>query len=307
MGRAEYYRKKQEGKTASDALASTGSAVMSWIPFTSAFSWIPTLAQEIHVKPLFNLNNNQWSGKTIGSSSTLGSTSNLVEIGDKFRAKSINNAGTNTYLGGIEQSGGSQVQDWNKLWKLNADVAGLAAGAYNAISGALSKTGEVGVDAAKNTPKNDNGGFLANLFKKKTDITPVVEASGEGLKNVPIKSLETTPNLSLKDLSSVNLPQAEMPTIPSSKLSENIDKWKELFTEYSAIPKSSMNETNFKGWLKETNKIKQLGKDAEEIYEEFMNYNSESNDEDKRNKLLKEAYDRTSQGIMQNLNMNIGR
>lgn len=307
MGRAEYYRKKQEGKTASDALASTGSAVMAWIPATSSFSWIPTLAQEINVKPLFNLNNNQWSGKTIGSSSTLGSTSNLVEIGDKFRAKSINNAGTNTYLGGIEQSGGSQVQDWNKLWKLNADVAGLAAGAYNAISGALSKTGEVGVDAAKNTPKNDNGGFLANLFKKKTDTTPIAEVAGEGLKNVPIKSLETTPNLSLKDLSSVNLPQAEMPTIPSSKLSENIDKWKELFTEYSAIPKSSMNETNFKGWLKQTNKIKQLGKDAEEIYEEFMNYNSESNDEDKRNKLLKEAYDRTSQGIMQNLNMNIGR
>jgi len=307
MGRAEYYRKKQEGKTASDALASTGSAVMAWIPATSAFSWIPTLAQEIHVKPLFNLNNNQWSGKTIGSSSTLGSTSNLVEIGDKFRAKSINNAGTNTYLGGIEQSGGSQVQDWNKLWKLNADVAALSAGAYYAISGALSKTGEAGVDVAKNTPKNDNGGFLANLFKKKTDTTPIAEVAGEGTKTVPMKSITPTTELNTKDLSSITLPKPDMYSKYDPKLIKNIDKWKQFWSEYSAAPKSSIDEINFKSWLQKTNKLQQLGSDAENIYEEFMNYNSESNDEEKRNKLLKQAYDQTSQGIMQQLNVNIGR
>jgi len=307
MGRADYYRKKQQGKTASDALASTASAVMAWIPFTTAFSWIPTLAQELTVKPLFKLNDNQWAGKTIGTTSTLGSTTNLVEIGDKFRAKSINNAGTNTYLGGIGKAGGDQIQDWNKLWKLNADVAGLAAGAYNAISGTLSKTGEVGADAAKNTPKNDNGGFLANLFKKKTDTTPITEVAGEGIKTVPMKSITPTTELNIKDLSSITLPKPDMYSKYDPKLIKNIDKWKQFWSEYSAVPKSSMNEMNFKSWLQKTNKLQQLGSDAENIYEEFMNYNSESNDEEKRNKLLKQAYDQTSQGIMQQLNMNVGR
>jgi len=157
--RTRQYKSAKEMAGGLEAYRATESAVMAWIPYTSAWSWAPTVHHELFEKPFLYTGLNQWSKMEMGQTSTRGDTVELISTGDKYRENAIYNEGTNEYAGGVMQNQQKTgIEKWNKIWKLNADIAGIGAGIYNAIRGGVSgftksaesiKTAKTALDVAK--------------------------------------------------------------------------------------------------------------------------------------------------------------
>ena len=157
-------RREQYGQLKTlDNIYETGSktlsAVMSWLPWTAAFSWAPTLVYEI-TSPYMYKGVSGWTGKSISTSSRANEGSqNVSATGDMYRSQSRYSKGADMVYGGAVSDDPMRTSDiiFREINK-PIEIAGLAAGGYDSIKniGNLIKSGVTAKNAAKLASEGKN-------------------------------------------------------------------------------------------------------------------------------------------------------
>ena len=135
------------------------AAVMSWLPWTKAFSWAPTLAYET-ISPYIYKGVSGWTGKSISTSSRANEGSqNVSATGDMYRSQSRYSKGADMVYGGAVSDDPMRTSDiiFREINK-QQEIAAVAAGGYDSIKniGKLIKSGVTAKNAAKLASEGKN-------------------------------------------------------------------------------------------------------------------------------------------------------
>ena len=135
------------------------AAAMSWIPWTKAFSWAPTLAYET-ISPYIYKGVSGWTGKSISTSSRANEGSqNVSATGDMYRSQSRYSKGADMVYGGAVSDDPMRTSDiiFREINK-QQEIAALAGGGYHSIKsiGNLIKSGVTAKNAAKLASEGKN-------------------------------------------------------------------------------------------------------------------------------------------------------
>lgn len=135
------------------------AAVMSWLPWTKAFSWAPTLAYET-ISPYIYKGVSGWTGKSISTSSRANEGSqNVSATGDMYRSQSRYSKGADMVYGGAVSDDPMRTSDiiFREINK-QQEIAALAGGGYHSIKniGNLIKSGVTAKNAAKLASEGKN-------------------------------------------------------------------------------------------------------------------------------------------------------
>ena len=137
----------------------THAAVMSWLPWTKAFSWAPTLAYET-ISPYIYKGVSGWTGKSISTSSRANEGSqNVSATGDMYRSQSRYSKGADMVYGGAVSDDPMRTSDsiFREINK-GLEIASLTAVGYKSIKniGNLIKSGVTAKNAAKLASEGKN-------------------------------------------------------------------------------------------------------------------------------------------------------
>lgn len=157
--RREQYGKLKTLDNIYETRNKTASAVMSWIPWTAAFSWAPTLAYDI-ISPYIYKGVSGWTGKSISTSSRANEGSqNVSATGDMYRSQSRYSKGADMVYGGAVSDDPMRTSDiiFREINK-GLEIASLTAVGYNSIKniGNLIKSGVTAKNAAKLASEGKN-------------------------------------------------------------------------------------------------------------------------------------------------------
>ena len=135
------------------------AAVMSWLPWTKAFSWAPTLAYET-ISPYIYKGVSGWTGKSISTSSRANEGSqNVSATGDMYRSQSRYSKGADMVYGGAVSDDPMRTSDiiFREINK-QQEIAAVAAGGYDSIKniGKIVKSGVTAANAAKLASEGKN-------------------------------------------------------------------------------------------------------------------------------------------------------
>lgn len=135
------------------------AAVLSWLPWTKAFSWAPTLAYET-ISPYIYKGVSGWTGKSISTSSRANEGSqNVSATGDMYRSQSRYSKGADMVYGGAVSDDPMRTSDiiFRQINKAQ-EIASLAAVGYDSIKniGKIIKSGVTAANAAKLASEGKN-------------------------------------------------------------------------------------------------------------------------------------------------------
>ncbi len=157
--RREQYGQLKTSDNIYETTSKTLAAVMSWLPWTKDFSWVPTLAYEI-ISPYIYKGVSGWTGKSISTSSRANEGSqNVSATGDMYRSQSRYSKGADMVYGGAVSDDPMRTSDiiFREINKLQ-EIAALAGGGYDSIKniGNLIKSGVTAKNAAKLASEGKN-------------------------------------------------------------------------------------------------------------------------------------------------------
>ena len=135
------------------------AAAMSWIPWTKAFSWAPTLAYET-ISPYIYKGVSGWTGKSISTSSRANEGSqNVSATGDMYRSQSRYSKGADMVYDAAVSDDPMRTSDiiFREINK-QQEIAAVAAVGYDSIKniGKLIKSGVTAKNAAKLASEGKN-------------------------------------------------------------------------------------------------------------------------------------------------------
>lgn len=135
------------------------AAVMSWLPWTKAFSMLPTLAYET-ISPYIYKGVSGWTGKSISTSSRANEGSqNVSATDDMYRTQSRYSKGADMVYGGAVSDDPMRKSDtiFREINK-QQELAAVAAGGYDSIKniGKIIKSGITAKNAAKLASEGKN-------------------------------------------------------------------------------------------------------------------------------------------------------
>lgn len=157
--RREQYGKLKTLDNIYETRNKTASAVLSWLPWTAAFSWAPTLEYEL-ISPYIYKGVSGWTGKSISTSSRANEGSqNVSATGDMYRSQSRYSKGADMVYGGAVSDDPMRTSDiaFRQINK-GLEIASLTAVGYNSIKniGKLIKSGVTAANAAKLASEGKN-------------------------------------------------------------------------------------------------------------------------------------------------------
>lgn len=174
MTREEQYNKRKDFVNVYETFLKSNQAAMSWVPWTKKWSWLPALQWQIS-KPFMYRGFNDWTKNTLSTRVQQGVTVGLEKSGDKYREESKYNPGTDVFLGGmIKKELTTRDDKFFETWNKVNELATLAAGAYDAISGAVSIAGK-GAEVAEN-----GKGIMDNIQWTKSLKTTKLKTTNTG-------------------------------------------------------------------------------------------------------------------------------
>ena len=135
------------------------AAAMSWIPWTKAFSWAPTLAYET-ISPYIYKGVSGWTGKSISTSSRANEGSqNVSATGDMYRSQSRYSKGADMVYDAAVSDDPMRTSDiiFREINK-QQEIAAVAAVGYDSIKniGKLIESGVTAINAAKLASEGKN-------------------------------------------------------------------------------------------------------------------------------------------------------
>lgn len=188
MNRKEQFYKRNTAFSDYETILSANAAAMSFVPWTKAYSFLPSLQATLS-KPFKYTGINQWQQRDIGVVSKDGMNINSEALGIKNGMSDMNND-SGIYVGDAQQDQyKSKHERDNAAYKLVNDVASVAGGIISSISSiatqASSKTADM---AAKGI---EQGSELAATEAIKATSEQGIE-QGTKLANIPSKPFNTS-------------------------------------------------------------------------------------------------------------------
>lgn len=213
MNRKEQFYKRNTAFSDYETILSANAAAMSFVPWTKAFAFLPSLQATLS-KPFKYTGINQWQQRDIGVVSKDGMNINSEALGIKNGMSDMNND-SGIYVGDAQQDQyKSKHERDNAAYKLVNDVASVAGGTISSISSIATQAGSKTADvAAKGI---EQGSELAATEAIKATSKQGIEQGVNIIDKVPYVPSKQINTNSIFQTRNIEMP-SEINNIPTKK------------------------------------------------------------------------------------------
>ena len=173
MNRKEQFRKRNVAFSDYETILSANAAAMSWVPWTKAYSFLPSLQATLS-KPFKYTGLTQWQQRDIGVVSKDGTNVSSESSGIKYGREDVNNdSGIFVGTSQLDQFKGKHERD-NAAYKLVNDITSTVGGSVSSISSIVSNGGSKAADLAAKGVQQSSELVATEAVKKGVEL-PVVQ------------------------------------------------------------------------------------------------------------------------------------